>query len=122
MLFLLADENVPFASYKYLLAEGYDIKHIAVDNASIEDAEVIEIAIEEDRIIITFDSDFGELVFKTGYQPKGIIFFRWKTFTPKAPGEYLHQLIQDRTISFEGYFTVIDEHQIRQRRIRTTNK
>ncbi|MEN0051388.1 MAG: DUF5615 family PIN-like protein [Bacteroidota bacterium] len=117
MLLLLADENFPFASYKYLLEEEYDIKHIAVDHASIKDHEVIDIAIKEDKIIVTFDSDFGGLIFKMGFQPKGVIFFRWKEFMPKAPGEYLHQLIISETIQFEGYLTVIDEQKIRQRKI-----
>lgn len=117
MLLLLADENFPRNSFNLLKEEGYDIKHIQVDNASISDHEVIKIAIDENRIIITFDSDFGELVFKTGYKPRGIIFFRWREFRPSEPGRYLHQLIQNQSINLDGYFTVIDENQIRQRKI-----
>lgn len=117
MLLLLADENFPFASYKYLLAKEHDIKHIAVDHAGIKDYEVIDITIKEDRVIETFDSDFGELIFKMDFELKGVIFFRWKEFAPKAPGEYLHQLITSETIQFEGYLTVIDEQKIRQRKI-----
>jgi len=73
------------------------------------------LALQENRIIITFDSDFGELIFKKGFQPKGVIYFRWKSFKPKAPGEYLAELFQNETITFDGYLTVIDENQIRQR-------
>ncbi|MEM8525387.1 MAG: DUF5615 family PIN-like protein [Bacteroidota bacterium] len=117
MLLLLADENFPFASYKYLVEQQYDIKHIAVDHASIKDYEVINIAIEEERIILTFDSDFGELIFKLGFSPKGVVFFRWKDFKPRSPGEYLHELIVSNTIQLKGYLTVIDEQKIRQRKI-----
>jgi predicted nuclease of predicted toxin-antitoxin system len=38
----------------------------------ISDEEVIELSIRQNRIIITFDSDYGELVFKHGYKPKGV--------------------------------------------------
>lgn len=70
----LADENVPFSSITYLKAKGYDIKAIGVDDPSITDEQVMAIAIDEDRTIITYDSDYGELIFKHGYKPQsGVI-------------------------------------------------
>jgi len=87
MLLLLADENFPLASYKYLRSKGYNIIHITdAGLSSMKDEEVILFSISEKRLIITFDSDFGELIFKLGYSPKGVIFFRWKTFKPLDPG------------------------------------
>lgn len=116
-MLLLADENVPLKSFKLLKEKGYGIIHIGIENPSVKDHDVINISIEQDRIIITFDSDFGELVFKIGYKPKGVIYFRWKTFLPEEPGEYLAKLIVSQTVQLKGYFTVIDENQIRQRKI-----
>ncbi|MEO0733510.1 MAG: DUF5615 family PIN-like protein [Bacteroidota bacterium] len=113
----LADENMPGASQRFLEGKGYDIKYISGPLAGIADDEVMQIAITEDRIIVTFDSDFGELVFKIGYQPKGVVFFRWPDFRPAEPGEYLHELIQKADIQLAGFFTVIDRNAIRQRPI-----
>lgn len=117
MLLLLADENIPIPSYIFLKQKRYDIKHVAFEQAGIKDREVISIAILEDRIIVTFDSDFGELVFRLGFRPVGVIYFRWKDFLPAEPGEYLHQIIKENQITLKGYFTVIDEDRIRQRKI-----
>jgi len=114
---LLADENFPVNSFDFLKNEGYDVKHILHDRSGIKDKEVIEIAISEGRVLITLDSDFGELVFRYGHKPLGIIFFRWKEFRPIEPGQYLHKLVENKSIEFIGYFTVIDENQIRQRKI-----
>ncbi|MEM6877149.1 MAG: DUF5615 family PIN-like protein [Bacteroidota bacterium] len=114
---LLADENFPVASFKALKTKDYDIRHIGVELSSIRDEEVISIAIAEDRIILTFDRDFGELVFKEGYRPKGVVYFRWKEFRPLEPGEFIDELIQEKRIELDGNFTVIDPDQIRQRRI-----
>ena len=113
----LADENFPVASYRLLLENGWDIVHVGIENPSIEDNEVIEQSIEEQRVIITFDSDFGELVFKIGLKPIGVIYFRWIEFTPDYPGKYLLELLNSHSIEIIGYFTVIDENQIRQRKI-----
>lgn len=40
------------------------------------DVEVLELANREERIMITFDKDFGELVFKEKLIHKGVIFLR----------------------------------------------
>ena len=117
MLLLLADENFPIASFNILNEYGYDIKHVSIGNSGITDKEVIEVAIKENRILITFDSDFGELVFKTGYKPRGLVYFRWKEFRPSEPGLYFDNLFKTKAIIFDGYFTVIDENKIRQRKI-----
>lgn len=119
MLLFLADENFPQASYKFLKEKDYDILHITdVGLASIPDQEVIEFSIKEGRLIITFDSDFGELIFKLDYKPKGVIYFRWKSFRPSEPGQYIHELIEDGVIGFDGFITVIDRDKIRQRKIK----
>ena len=87
MNLLLADENFPKTSYLFLREQGHDIKHIVDEGlASILDERVLELAITERRIIITFDSDFGELIFRDGYRPEGVVFFRWKSSTPAQPG------------------------------------
>jgi predicted nuclease of predicted toxin-antitoxin system len=45
--------------------------------AGSNDEEVLEIAMKEERILITFDKDFGELAFKKGLPAAcGIILFR----------------------------------------------
>jgi predicted nuclease of predicted toxin-antitoxin system len=117
MLLLLADENFPLKSVKHLRQIGFDIKHISGELASIKDHEVIEIAIEEDRLILTFDSDFGELIFKLGYRPKGVIYLRLKSYRPEEPGQILEQIFKNQQLEFTGFLTVIDRDKIRQRKI-----
>jgi predicted nuclease of predicted toxin-antitoxin system len=43
---------------------GYDIIYVGLDFTGIHDNEVIDISIKEERTIITFDRDYGELIFK----------------------------------------------------------
>jgi predicted nuclease of predicted toxin-antitoxin system len=112
----LANENFPLATTKYLEGVGDDIRAIGVDSPSISDFEVMAIAIEEDRTILTFDRDYGELIFRYNYRPKaGIIYLRFKQYSPNFPGEYIHQLIGQDRIQFQGTFTVLDEGILRQR-------
>ena len=61
---LLANENFPLDSIRLLFQQGFDIKSIGIDYSGITDREVMQIAIKEQRTILTFDRDYGELIFK----------------------------------------------------------
>lgn len=113
----LADENFLIASFKLLVSKDWDIKHISLENSGIQDFKVIELAINEQRIVLTFDSDFGTLVFKEGYRPIGVVYFRLPYFQPEAPAQILLNLKETGFHSFEFHFTVISDDGIRQRTI-----
>ena len=113
----LANENFPSASVWVLRKAGYDVASVGETYASISDQEVMQIAITEKRIILTFDRDYGELIFKQGYKPvAGVIYLRLFDYTPEEPAQYLINIFNQHLI-FEFFFTVIDESSIRQRRI-----
>lgn len=113
---ILANENFPKTSVLLLQSIGYDIKSIGTDNAGISDIEVMKIAIKENRLIITFDSDYGELVFKYGYKPPaGVIFLRIAEYTPEYPGQLIHSILLTTMLNFYRKLTVVDHNGIRQR-------
>src|SRR4051794_32424004 len=76
MKFLL-DENVDLPLADYLNEHEHDATAIASDyTRSIKDQEVLQIAVAEGRILITYDKDFGELIYKQHLEHAGVIFFR----------------------------------------------
>jgi predicted nuclease of predicted toxin-antitoxin system len=60
----LANENFPKPSITLLRSNGFIIKSIQEELLGIFDEEVINIATKENLIILTFDRDYGELIFK----------------------------------------------------------
>ena len=46
------------------LAAGHDVNWDSEISPGITDTQVIELAIQQDRILVTFDKDFGELAFR----------------------------------------------------------
>lgn len=96
-----------------------DVTFIGEDAPSIKDWEVMEIAIETNRTILTHDRDYGELVFRLGYRPAaGVIYFRMKDYPPEKPAQVLLRLLADPAFIFEGLHTVVDDDgYIRQRPI-----
>lgn len=113
----IANENFLKASFLILKDLGYDIQHIGETNPSITDEEVIEIATSENRVIITFDRDYGELIFKNNFKVPGVIYLRVFDFQPDFPAEIIHNLVSNTAVSLENHFTVVDAKHFRQRRI-----
>jgi predicted nuclease of predicted toxin-antitoxin system len=113
----LANENVPFSSITYLKSKGYDVKAIGVDDPGITDEQVMHIAIDENRTIITYDSDYGELIFKHGYKPQAVVvFIRVQPTEPLETAKILEELLSKKTVSLEHTLTVIDSNTIRQKK------
>jgi predicted nuclease of predicted toxin-antitoxin system len=112
---LLADENFPKTSYRLLADLGYDIIHIGNTHPSIDDVDVMRMAIESDRLILTFDSDFGTLIYKFGFRPIGLIYFRYDFETPHLLAKNVDNYLQSTEIELIGVITVIEKESIRQR-------
>ena len=73
MKFLL-DESAEYRIASFLRDHGHDVTAIAHDYpASLVDEDVLSIAHSEQRIVITNDSDFGELVFRDQQPHSGVI-------------------------------------------------
>jgi predicted nuclease of predicted toxin-antitoxin system len=114
---LLANENFPYKSIHYLRSKGYDVYSIGIDNPSIKDSEVMNIAITDERTILTFDRDYGELIFRHNYKPnKGVIFLRLDKYEPGEPGLIIEDIIENKEIDLNQALTVIDKNGIRQRK------
>ncbi len=61
----LANENFPAEAVEALRGRGHDVAWVRIDSPGVRDAEVLARAQREDRIVLTFDKDFGELAFRS---------------------------------------------------------
>ena len=113
----LANENFPLKSILYLRKKGFNVTSIGIDNPTIQDNIVMNIAIREERTILTFDRDYGELIFKHNYKPvKGVIYLRFNEYKPEEPGKIIEELVKSKEFDFDKALTVVDKSGIRQRK------
>lgn len=111
----LADENFPEPSFRYLLDRGLDVIHAGREFPSIKDIRVLEIARESVRILLSFDRDFGKLIYSENIvPPPGVVFFRILDYTPDGAGKVLIELLEEG-FDPRGHFTVIRDIGIRRR-------
>ena len=112
---LLADENIPSSVVRALADGGYDVIWIRTEAPGISDIDVMKYACRDNRIILTYDKDFGELVVKDNLcPPAGIILFRLPLKNPALIAQHILDILKTRN-DWDGYFSVIEERRIRMR-------
>jgi predicted nuclease of predicted toxin-antitoxin system len=112
----LANENFPRPSINLLRENGYFVKSIQEEFPGISDDRVINMACEMKLIILTFDSDYGELIFKySKNNPPTVVYFRDKGYDPLFAGRLLLTILSKANISLSNSFTVVEEKNFRQR-------
>ena len=113
----LSDENFPLLSSGLLTKSGHQIRLVSTSLKGLPDSKVLKEAVENEEIILTFDKDFGELVFRQNLpNPPGIILFRLRSYLPEEPALIILKLFQENILSFAGFFTVIDKDKTRQKK------
>lgn len=99
-----------------LRSAGYDVVYGSEDACGAEDCVVLQRAVGEERIILTFDRDYGELIYRLRMPvPKGVIYFRYIPTTPEEPAQDVLHLLSFEGLVLEGYFTVFERTHLRQR-------
>ena len=82
---------------------------------SLDDDVLLQIALEENRILITRDKDFGELVFRLNEAHAGVILIRLEGYNTDERAEIVCRLISEYLDQLLNAFTVIQKGIIRIR-------
>lgn len=104
----LADENLGIKVPNYLQSIGIDIIAVKEIIPGATDEDVLELANDQSRILITLDKDFGELVFKEGLIHFGVILLRLKDESIENKKKILSKALNSRK-SFRNKFSVIKD-------------
>jgi|APCry1669189034_1035192.scaffolds.fasta_scaffold87612_3 predicted nuclease of predicted toxin-antitoxin system len=70
------DENIPYAIVRRLRELGNDVLYASETDPAASDTHWLNLAELENRIILTSDKDFGELIFRDRLSTRGIILLR----------------------------------------------
>lgn len=115
MIRILANENFPIASVRVLRKAGHDVVAIIEDTPGIDDASILAQAVAEERVILTFDSDYGDLIFRDMLPAAAVVYLRYEPFTPEEPAVHILRLLVVEGLELSQRFTVVDRRRIRQR-------
>ncbi len=89
--------------------------------AGTPDIDVISFARQENRLLLTDDKDFGELVFRQRWAVPGLILMRVASEHPQTRWKRLAAAIGRFNESLYGRYVVIEESRFRFRPLRGTH-
>jgi predicted nuclease of predicted toxin-antitoxin system len=114
----LADMGVAQRIVDWLRTEGHEAVHLREEGLQrMPNGEIFKKAASEERIILTFDLDFGEIVALSGDRRVSVILFRLhNTRTPHVI-DRLRKVLKDAGQALEqGAIVVVEESRHRARR------
>lgn len=110
---IVLDENMPSAVASMLRSCGHDVAWIRTDSPGATDEAILARAVSEQRLLITFDKDFGDLAFRQGHAAScGVLLFRIATPSAAAVAKKITDMVNSRN-DWIGWFSVIDDRRIR---------
>ncbi len=116
MRFLL-DQDVYAVTAKFLADAGHDVVLVAqLGLAQASDEEILRTAQEQNRILVTRDRDYGNLVFVRAIS-SGVVYLRVLPSTMNAVHDELARVIQSYSEKeLAGAFVVVepDRHRFRK--------
>ena len=87
---LLMDENQARSTINLLKLDGHDVISVAEMEPGASDTRVLFLARETTRILVTYDSDFGDLIFQHGeLPPPAILYLRLHPTDPIAAAGFV---------------------------------
>ena len=105
----LADESVDYPIVKALRDSGLDTDYIADGFSGMADEDVIALANKNERILLTADKDFGELVYRMKLTHKGVILYRLSGYSNTAKALHVKEIIIQHQDKLENSFTLINK-------------
>ncbi len=114
---LLLDQDVYLVTARFLSDLGHDVVPVAqIGLAQADDEEILRVAQEQDRILVTRDRDFGNLVFVKALG-SGVLYLRIRHATLSAVHSELERVLSIYTEEdLNRAFVVVDAggHRIRR--------
>lgn len=115
MLMFIADEGVE-KEIVLTLRRKYDVLYVAESMQSSADDQILRKANEENRILITLDKDFGELVYRLNQVHAGVVLCRVQSMPIQEAVMLVAETIEKYGTDLRGAFTVIQPKNVRIRR------
>lgn len=112
---LLANENFPYPALKLLRERGIEIESVMESMRGATDTVVLAHSCAHGQWLLTFDRDYGELVFANAAPaPPAIVYLRQGPYPPEQLAAMVQALLQDAEFVV-GHLVVVSGRSLRRR-------
>ncbi len=109
----LADESCDFTVVRTLRSEGHDVLAVSEFQRRSVDKELMDLAMAEDRVLLTEDKDFGWLVFAAHQKSPGVVLIRFPASARRRLGEAVNEMMKAYSSLLIGSFVVLQPGSVR---------
>jgi predicted nuclease of predicted toxin-antitoxin system len=113
----LADMGISLRTVVFLRELGHDAVHLFEQGLGrLSDPSILQKARDEDRVLLTHDLDFGELMAASGAHLPSVVVFRLRDMRPDGVNAHLREVVTEYHEMLEkGVVVSVSEGQIRLR-------
>lgn len=109
----LVDECAGPTVARWLASIDHDVYSVFDESAGMPDEDVLSKAVKDDRVLITNDKDFGELIFRERRTHRGVIFLRLADERSSNKIAVLQKILEIHSDRLRGAFITATENRIR---------
>jgi predicted nuclease of predicted toxin-antitoxin system len=115
----LADMGVAMRIVEWLRTQGHDTKHLHEEGLQrMTDNDIFRKAAAENRVLLTFDLDFGEILALSRERTVSVVLFRLhNTRTPYVVERLKVTLKETKQMLESGAVVVVEDGRLRARRL-----
>jgi predicted nuclease of predicted toxin-antitoxin system len=115
----LADMGVSMTTVQALRQAGEEVVHLREEGLfKLPDDRILDKAKREQRVILTFDLDFGELLAASGGATPSVVLFRMRNQTPAAVTPRLFRVLEAcRAALAAGAIVIVEDEGYRLRHL-----
>ena len=113
---IVADENIDFELIRRLRTSNFNVISIAEMSSGISDLEVLKIANDLKALLITEDTDFGDLTTKKGQQHSGVLLLRVSHLPRSERLDISFDIINPNYLNLLNEFSVYSNQRLRKRK------
>jgi len=111
----LIDVGVGKKVEEWFKENNYDVKCVRDINIHSKDKDILRLAASENRMIITMDKDFGELVYNSGMFHSGVLILRLEDAEGEDKVDIVKRIMTGFAEKIENKFCVFQNGKLRIR-------
>ena len=111
----LVDVGVGKKVENWLKGSGFDVLSVRDIDSHAKDSQILRLAVDQQRIVITMDKDFGELVYNNGMHHAGVLILRLEDADSDTKVEVTKKILSEYHDRIESHFCVFQGGRLRIR-------
>ena len=112
---VIVDAGVGTVVERLLQHLGHDVLSVRSLDPAMPDIEILERAAAENRLVVTMDKDFGELVYSQSREHAGVLLLRLGSATGGQKARIVHDIFEQYGSVLLGGFSVYQDGNLRIR-------